>query len=90
VIVHPVKPTALPDLGLPRFLFEFPFDTTRAALNLLYKNGFTAIQYARDAQAAGRASMPYRTEPIDDPRGRHPHSNRFGNGEANGATSSTT
>ena len=38
VFVHPVTPLQMPDLGLPPFLFEFPFDTTRAATNLLYKN----------------------------------------------------
>jgi 6-methylsalicylate decarboxylase len=38
VFVHPTAPTARPQMRLPypSFLFEYPFDTTRAALNLMY------------------------------------------------------
>lgn len=37
VLVHPVTPKSYPDLGLPTFLYEFPFDTARAAVNMSYK-----------------------------------------------------
>ncbi|MEQ3725527.1 amidohydrolase family protein [Alcanivorax sp.] len=41
VFVHPATPQEVPSrLALPSFLYEFPFDTTRAAVNLLYNGVF--------------------------------------------------
>ena len=40
VFLHPVTPSAFPDLRLPTFLYEFTFDTTRAVVNMLYRQVF--------------------------------------------------
>lgn len=36
VFVHPVTPTVFPETGIPSFVMEFTFDTTRAAVKMLY------------------------------------------------------
>jgi len=40
VFIHPVAPPAGPDLSIPNFVLEFPFETTRAVTNMLYKGIF--------------------------------------------------
>ncbi len=37
VFIHPVAPPVRPDLSMPNFVLEFPFETTRAVTNMLYK-----------------------------------------------------
>lgn len=57
--VHPVTPAAYPDLGLPTFLYEFPFDTTRAAVNLSYHQVFTRYPGIRWLLAHAGGTLPY-------------------------------
>ncbi|MGH6646643.1 amidohydrolase family protein [Aquabacterium sp.] len=40
VFIHPVAPPAGPDLSIPNFVLEFPFETTRAVTSMLYKGIF--------------------------------------------------
>ncbi|WP_354438398.1 amidohydrolase family protein [Marmoricola sp. OAE513] len=58
VFVHPVTPVR-PDLGLPAFLFEFPFDTTRAAVNLSYTNTFKFYSNIRWLLAHAGGVLPF-------------------------------
>jgi len=58
VFVHPVTPVH-PDLGLPAFLFEFPFDTTRAAVNLSYHSTFTLYPRIRWLLAHAGGTLPF-------------------------------
>lgn len=69
VFVHPVTPQPYPDLKLPTFLYEFTFDTTRAATTLAYRQVFTRFPGIRWIFAhaggtvpflAGRTHMPLR------------------------------
>lgn len=59
VFIHPVTPKSPPDLGLPTFLYEFPFDTTRAAVNLLYKGVFARYPRIRWLLAHAGGAIPY-------------------------------
>jgi 6-methylsalicylate decarboxylase len=59
VFVHPVIPTAYPDLGLPAFLYEFPFDTTRAAVNLSYHQVFTRYPGIKWLLAHAGGTLPF-------------------------------
>jgi predicted TIM-barrel fold metal-dependent hydrolase len=59
VFVHPVTPAAYPDLGLPTFLYEFPFDTTRAAVNMSYHQVFTRYPLVRWLLAHAGGTLPY-------------------------------
>ena len=59
VFVHPVTPSAAPDLGLPTFLYEFPFDTTRAAVNLSYRGVFTRHPRIRWLLAHAGGTLPF-------------------------------
>lgn len=56
--VHPVTPMH-PDLGLPAFLFEFPFDTTRAAVNMSYRSVFTRFPFVRWLLAHAGGALPF-------------------------------
>ena len=59
VFVHPVTPAAYPDLKLPTFLYEFPFDTTRAAVNMTYHQVFTRYPLVRWLLAHAGGTLPY-------------------------------
>ncbi len=59
VFVHPVTPSAYPDLGLPTFLFEFTFDTTRAAVNMLYHGVYTRYRNIRWLLAHAGGTLPF-------------------------------
>lgn len=59
VFVHPVTPAEYPDLGLPTFLYEFPFDTTRAAVNMSYHQVFTRYPLVRWLLAHAGGTLPY-------------------------------
>lgn len=59
VFIHPVTPLNPPDLGLPGFLYEFPFDTTRAAVNLLYKGVFDRYPNIRWLLAHAGGTIPF-------------------------------
>lgn len=59
VFVHPVTPAAMPDLGLPTFLYEFPFDTTRAAVNMLYRGVYARYPDIRWLLAHAGGTLPF-------------------------------
>lgn len=59
VFVHPVTPPVQPHLDLPTFLFEFPFETTRAAVNMSYKNVFVAYPLIRWLLAHAGGTLPF-------------------------------
>ncbi|MCY1141631.1 amidohydrolase family protein [Actinoplanes sp. Pm04-4] len=59
VFVHPVTPVQYPDLKLPTFLYEFPFDTTRAAVNMLYRRVYTRFPKIRWLLAHAGGALPY-------------------------------
>lgn len=59
VFVHPVTPVAYPDLGLPTFLYEFPFDTTRAAVNMAFRQIYTRFPNIRWIFAHAGGTLPY-------------------------------
>jgi len=59
VFVHPVTPATYPDLGLPTFLYEFPFDTTRAVVNLSYHQVFTRYPRVRWLLAHAGGTVPF-------------------------------
>jgi len=59
VFVHPVTPLQMPNLTLPSFLYEFPFDTTRAAVNLLYKGVFLRYPNIRWLLAHAGGTVPF-------------------------------
>lgn len=59
VFVHPVTPPVQPKLDLPTFLFEFPFDTTRAAVNLSYKSVFSRYPRVRWLLAHAGGALPF-------------------------------
>jgi 6-methylsalicylate decarboxylase len=59
VFVHPVTPTRYPDLGLPPFLYEFTFDTTRALVNMLYKQTYTRFPAIRWLGAHAGGTLPF-------------------------------
>lgn len=59
VFIHPVTPLQKPDLDLPTFLFEFPFDTTRAVVNLAYNNVFLKYPNIRWLLAHAGGTIPF-------------------------------
>ncbi|MFE6746472.1 amidohydrolase family protein [Kitasatospora purpeofusca] len=59
VFIHPVTPLACPDLGLPPFLYEFTFDTTRALVNMLYKGVYERYSGIRWLAAHAGGTLPY-------------------------------
>ncbi|MGW2344383.1 amidohydrolase family protein [Streptomyces sp. NPDC001661] len=59
VFIHPVTPQDYPDLGLPPFLYEFTFDTTRALVNMLYKGVYTHHRRIRWLAAHAGGTLPY-------------------------------
>jgi predicted TIM-barrel fold metal-dependent hydrolase len=59
VFVHPVTPSSYPDIGLPVFLYEFVFDTTRAAVSLLYHGVFDRYPNIRWLLAHAGGTVPF-------------------------------
>ncbi|MFF2655673.1 amidohydrolase family protein [Streptomyces sp. NPDC058045] len=59
VFIHPVTPQGHPDLGLPPFLYEFTFDTTRALVNMLYKDVYRRYPRIRWLAAHAGGTLPY-------------------------------
>lgn len=59
VFLHPVTPAAYPDLTLPTFLYEFPFDTTRAVVNMSYHAVFTRYPRTRWLLAHAGGTVPF-------------------------------
>ncbi|MFF0483383.1 amidohydrolase family protein [Streptomyces sp. NPDC004435] len=59
VFIHPSTPQRYPDLGLPPFLYEFTFDTTRALVNMLYKGVYQRFPRIRWLAAHAGGTLPY-------------------------------
>ncbi len=59
VFVHPAVPAERPSLVYPPFLFEFPFDTTRAFVNLMYLGVFKNFPNIRWIFAHAGGALPY-------------------------------
>ncbi|MEU6200997.1 amidohydrolase family protein [Streptomyces sp. NPDC047061] len=59
VFIHPVTPQSYPGLGLPPFLYEFTFDTTRALVNMLYKKTYTTYPHIRWIGAHAGGTLPF-------------------------------
>ncbi|MDE0853047.1 MAG: amidohydrolase family protein [Nevskia sp.] len=62
VFLHPVTPSAVPPIPLLSsltFLYEFPFDTTRAAVNMLYNGVFDRYPKIRWLLAHAGGALPF-------------------------------
>ncbi|MEQ3725526.1 amidohydrolase family protein [Alcanivorax sp.] len=59
VFVHPVTPVKPDSIILPTFLFEFTFDTTRAAVNMLYNGIYRIYPRIRWLLAHAGGTIPY-------------------------------
>jgi predicted TIM-barrel fold metal-dependent hydrolase len=61
VFLHPVTPAALPQALTSKitFLYEFPFDTTRAVVNMLYWQVFTLYPNIRWLIAHAGGAIPF-------------------------------
>ncbi|WP_225827189.1 amidohydrolase family protein [Streptomyces naphthomycinicus] len=59
VFIHPVTPQGYPDLGLPPFLYEFTFDTTRALVSMLYRGVYQRYPRIRWLAAHAGGTLPY-------------------------------
>jgi 6-methylsalicylate decarboxylase len=62
VFLHPVTPSAVPTIPVLSsftFLYEFPFDTTRAAVNLLYNGVFDRYPKIRWLLAHAGGTLPF-------------------------------
>lgn len=59
VFVHPVAPPVRPDVDIPTFVLEFPFETTRAATNMLYKGIYWRYPKIRWMLAHAGGTIPF-------------------------------
>lgn len=59
VFLHPVTPAAYPELNLPTFLYEFTFDTTRAVVNMLYRQVFERFPNINWILSHAGGAIPY-------------------------------
>lgn len=59
VFVHPVTPVKPESIVLPAFLYEFTFDTTRAAINMLYMGVYRLYPRIRWLLAHAGGTLPY-------------------------------
>ncbi|MEK8085268.1 amidohydrolase family protein [Aquabacterium sp. A3] len=59
VFVHPVAPPTRPEVDIPNFVLEFPFETTRAATNMLYKGIFWRYPRIRWMLAHAGGAIPF-------------------------------
>lgn len=59
VFVHPVTPVKPESIVLPTFLFEFTFDTTRAAVNMLYLGVYRRYPNIRWLLAHAGGALPF-------------------------------
>lgn len=59
VFLHPVTPVKPDNIVLPTFLFEFTFDTTRAAVNMLYNGVYRLNPRIRWLLAHAGGTLPF-------------------------------
>ncbi|WP_394831093.1 amidohydrolase [Pendulispora rubella] len=61
VFIHPVTPPAAPDIPTSKltFLYEFPFDTTRSVVSMLYANVFNDYPNIRWLVAHAGGTIPF-------------------------------
>lgn len=59
VFIHPVAPPVRPDLSMPNFVLDFPFETTRAVTNMLYKGIFLRYPFIRWQLAHAGGTIPF-------------------------------
>lgn len=59
VFLHPVTPVKPDNIKLPTFLFEFTFDTTRAAINMLYMGVYRLFPNIRWLLAHAGGTLPF-------------------------------
>lgn len=59
VFIHPVAPPVRPELSMPNFVLDFPFETTRAVTNLLYKGIFLRYPLIRWQLAHAGGTIPF-------------------------------
>lgn len=59
VFLHPVTPVKPDNIKLPTFLFEFTFDTTRAAINMLYMGVYRQFPNIRWLLAHAGGTLPF-------------------------------
>lgn len=59
VFLHPVTPVKPDNIKLPTFLFEFTFDTTRAAINMLYMGIYRTFPSIRWLLAHAGGTLPF-------------------------------
>lgn len=59
VFIHPVAPPVRPELSMPTFVLEFPFETTRAVTNMLYKGIFLRYPRIRWLLAHAGGTIPF-------------------------------
>ena len=59
VFIHPVAPPVRPELSMPNFVLDFPFETTRAVTNMLYKGIFLRFPFIRWQLAHAGGTIPF-------------------------------
>lgn len=59
VFIHPVTPSVRPELSMPTFVLEFPFETTRALTNMLYKGIYLRYPFIRWQAAHAGGAIPF-------------------------------
>lgn len=59
VFVHPAAPPVRPELPYPNFLYEYTFDTTRAAVHLLYSGTLARYPQISFQLSHGGGVLPY-------------------------------
>lgn len=59
VFVHPVTPSVMPNTGIPAFLLEFPFETTRAVVKMLTLGIFQRYPNIRWVVAHAGGTVPF-------------------------------
>lgn len=59
VFIHPVAPPVRPELSMPNFVLDFPFETTRAVTNMLYKGIFLRYPSIRWQAAHAGGTIPF-------------------------------
>lgn len=59
VFIHPVAPPVRPELSMPNFVLDFPFETTRAVTNMLYKGIYLRYPNIRWQLAHAGGTIPF-------------------------------